>query len=332
MPIEDVRKKVLVTGGGGFIGSRLVHALLDRGCSVKVLDIQRGLLKAEAHQKLEFLGMGRDHLHAGIADEDLVEQAVEDVDVIYHLAINWDGSTWRHELPLADLFDVNIRGALNLLETAKSCGVRHFLYASSEAVYGRTGTLIADEESVCKPELWEGDPGPAYGILKLTIEKLCLLYHYHRGLPATIFRIRVAFDDKEAQLLNGEKLRKVFSGDILELAEGNGRESIHVDEVAEAFLLATLNEGAYGQVLNLSNPTTYISDRELYQIVIRLTDSKSEIKSTANPKLLGPTLESIEKTQAILGWKPKKTRDDLKRAITSTIQSIAKTRSSGRND
>lgn len=331
MPISDIKKKILVTGGGGFIGSKLVHALLEKGCRVKVLDVRLGRLKGESKQNLEIIGVGSDELHGGIADKDLVEQAVEDVDVIYHLAINWDALTWRHTLPLAILFNANVRGTLNLLETARSCGVRHFLFSSSCAVYGRAGTssscavpgksLILDEESVCKPELWRGDPGPAYGILKLTTEKLCLMYHYQYRLPVTVFRIEVVWDDEEVQFLGRGNVNKVQKEEIVEVVEGNGFGSVHVDEVVQAFLLATLNENAYGQVFNLSNPATYMSYRELYQFLIQHTGSKSKIRLITDPRLISSVPESIEKIQRMLGWKPQKNKEDVKRAIVQSVQS-----------
>ena len=326
MPVNGIEKSVLVTGGGGFIGSRLVHALLEKGCRVKVLDVQLGLLKGESKPNLEIIGVGSDELHGGIADREIVEQAVEGVDVIYHLAINWDAVTWRHEQPLADLFDANIRGTLNLLETAKSSGVRHFLFSSSCAVYGKVNTLIRDEEAVCKPELWDGSPGPAYGILKLTTEKLCLMYHHHHRLPVTVFRIDVAFDDHEAQLLRIPIVEKVLRGQVVELIEDEGCSSIHVDEIVQAFFLATLNEDGYGQVFNLSNPATYISFRELYQFIIQLTGSKSEIRLITDPTLIVSAPESIDKIQKTLGWKPQKTKEDLKNAIDRTIQTFIRTR------
>jgi UDP-glucose 4-epimerase len=113
LPLSDTKKKVLVTGGAGDIGSRLVKALLKKGFKVKILDCQYGPFKDEKHPNLEFVGIGNDELHGGMADTDAVQKAVTDVDVVYHLAINWDGHTWKHELPLADLFDVNIKGTLN---------------------------------------------------------------------------------------------------------------------------------------------------------------------------------------------------------------------------
>lgn len=324
MTIEDVKKKVLVTGGGGFIGSRLAQALLKKGCKVKILDIQLGLLKHETNPNLEFIGIGSNDLHGGMSNKSLVEEAVKDVDVIYHLAINWDGHTWSHTLPLADLFDANIRGTLNLLEAAKSQGVKHFLFSSSVAVYGETKSLSIDEETVCKPELWNGDPGPAYGIMKFTTERLCLMYHHHYGLPVTAFRIEVVFDDNEVQFLSSKTVNDVIKGETMEAIEGDGFATIHVDEIVQAFLIATLNKNAYGQVFNLSNPATYMTTRELYQLLIELTGSKSEIKLITDSmrRSASSPLESIDEIQRMLGWKPQKTKEDVKKAIAKYVQSV----------
>jgi UDP-N-acetylglucosamine 4-epimerase len=324
MGIEDIEKRVLVTGGGGFIGSRLVKALLQKGLAVKVLDTQLGLLKEETNPRLEFVGIGSSDLRGGMVDKDLVEQTVKDVDAIYHLAINWDGFTWGHSLPVSDLFDVNIRGTLNLLEAAKSQEVQHFLYSSSVAAYGETKSLVLDEETVCKPELWSGDPGPAYAILKLTIEKLCLMYFHHYGLPVTAFRIEVVFDDNEVQFLGRRIIEDIVKGEIMEVIEGDGFATIHVDEIVQAFLIATLNKNAYGQVFNLSNPATYMTTRELYQLLIELTGSRSEIKLMTDLmyRRNSSPPESIEKIQRMLGWQPQKTKDDVKGAIAKYARSI----------
>jgi UDP-glucose 4-epimerase len=216
--------KALVAGGGGFIGSRLVHALLNNGWTVRVLDVQYGDL-GKYGKDLSFFGVGCDDMRGGMVDMNVVKQAVRSVDVVYHLALNWDGATWRHKTPIPDLFDVNIRGTINLLEEAKTEKVKHFLFASSTAVYGNGNAepAIVDEESPCKPELFSGDPGPAYGIMKFTTERLCLLYYRVYGLPVTVLRIGYVFE----QPSKGE---------------------IHVKDVIQAFILATLNRKAYGQV------------------------------------------------------------------------------------
>lgn len=265
---------VLVTGGAGLVGSRLVRALLNEGLKVRVLDTRYGELdSAKTAPNLEFAGVGSDGLKGGMANKATVEEAVKGVDVIYHLAINWDGASWKHALPLADLFDANIRGTLNLLQSAKSNKVRHFLFSSSAAVYGETEWTLksgfhakpartADEETVCRPEFWNSDPSrPAYAILKLATERLCLMYHHSFGLPVTVFRLEYVFV--------GER----------ELSDG---ANIHVDDVVRAFLLATLNKKAYGQVFNIAHRARYLSST---------------------------------KAQEMLGWSPTKTREFLRKRI-----------------
>jgi nucleoside-diphosphate-sugar epimerase len=296
--------------------------LLRDGCNVRVLDVQDGRLKGELNPNLEFVGVGEDPLHGGMCDRATVSKAVRDVDVVYHLAINWDGHTWRHRSSTADLLDVNIRGTLNLLEAAKLQGVKHFLFSSSCAAYGKAKHRLVDEETICKPELWNGDPGPAYGITKLTTEKLCLMYYHQHSLPVTVFRIEVVFDDEEAQIIGNEMVKDVMKGEPIEIVEGNGQASIHVNDVVRAFLLATGNEEAYGEVFNISNPATFISDRELYELLIQLTKSKSRIKRVDDPNRVYATVESIEKVRKRLGWAPEKTKEDLVRAISRSTESI----------
>ncbi len=270
MPVGLAGKKILVTGGAGLIGSRLVRALLAERCKVRILDIRYGSLDdIKTDPSLWFVGVGDDASLGGMADRKVVNRAVKGVEVIYHLAINWDGFTWRHRTPLAELFDTNIRGTLNLLDAATAQGVRHFLFSSSAAVYGETfrtlslnrrlgKSTLTDEESTCNPEDWEGDPGPAYAILKLTTEKLCLMHARQYGLPVTVFRVEYAFASK---------------------AELEDYANIHVEDVVQAFLAATMNKRAYGQVFNLAYPAPHIS---------------------------------VRKIQRVLGWKPSSTEDFLR--------------------
>ncbi len=262
-----------MTGGSGLLGSRIVRRLLSDGQKVRVLDTRYGELgDVKTHKNLEFVGVGGSDLRGGMLDRQVVEEAARNVSVVYHLAINWDGSTWRHTLPLPRLFDANIRGTFNLLEAARSHNIEHFLFSSSAGVYGETQRTIslkgrsmlngvADEESVCKPYLWDGDPGPAYAILKLAVENLCLMYQYNYGLPVTVFRIEYIF-------LNQDQLR-----------DG---ANIHVDDVVRAFLLATLNKKAYGQVFNIAYPAPHISTKKIRRILDWKPESIREFFGTAS--------------------------------------------------
>ncbi len=248
----------LVTGGSGLLGEVLVRKLLADGQKVKVLDTRYGNLRdVRTHRNLEFLGVGQGDLHGGMVDRHTVYKAVKNVSVVYHLAVNWNGHTWRHSLPLTQLFDSNVRGTFNLLEAARSQNVKHFLFSSSAAVYGETQRTVSlkghsllkrrvDEESACKPYLWDGDPGPAYAVLKLTLENLCMMYYHAYELPVTAFRIEYVFTNKQ-QLRDGANIR--------------------VDDVVRAFSIATLNKKAYGQIFNLATPVPYISIRKIQRIL-----------------------------------------------------------------
>ncbi len=97
---------------------------------MRVLDVQTGRLEHVDDPNLEFVGLGVDPLRGGMFDRSLVRRAVRGVDVVYHLAINWDGHSWRGRLPLPELFNDNIRGTCNLLGAAKSSGVKHLLFSS----------------------------------------------------------------------------------------------------------------------------------------------------------------------------------------------------------
>lgn len=318
MGLESVRRKVLVTGGSGLIGSRLVRALLEKGQRVRVLDLHEGLLQGEENPRLEFVGIGGDPLTGGMADRAVVKGAVEGVDVIYHLAINWDGHTWRHAIPIADRLEVNLRGAIDLLEEAKSQGVRHFLFSSSCAVYGQSSRLMADEETACEPETWMGDPGRAYGILKWTTERLCLLYCYEHGLPVTVFRIDYVFDDRQG-LPTGKIEENLRRAEPIEVVDGDGYSGVHVDDVVQAFTQATLNRDAYAHVFNLSNPAAFVTYREVYELLIPATGSRSEVKLVADPTHPRRPLLSTEKIRRVLDWNPRKGRDELLRAIARSL-------------
>jgi nucleoside-diphosphate-sugar epimerase len=117
-----------------------------------------------------------------------------------------------------------------------------------------------DEESVCKPYVWEGDPGSAYAVLKLALENLCLMYYHRYGLPVTAFRVEYIFASQE-QLDDGA--------------------NIHVDDVVQAFLLATLNRKAYGEIFNIAYSAPYISTKKIQSILGSKPHATKEFRETS---------------------------------------------------
>ena len=294
--------RVLVAGGAGFIGSRLVKALLQDGHQVRVLDIC-SKTPERSDPNLEFILGGMEY-------EEVADRVMENIDVVYHLALfGHDFSPRSYET-----FDINIKGTLNLLESARVHEVKHFLFSSSGVVYGRPRYLPIEEEHPCNPEETLAGPGMTYGIIKLTTEKLCMLYYHQLGLPVTVFRITAVFSDDRVVGIDSV-VEAASKGESIEVLKGSGFESVHINEVVEAFLLATLNEKAYGHVFDVSNPNTFMLDYELAQFIIQLVNSKSEIKLVSDAKFIGSMPDNIEKIQRLLGWKPKMQKEDFKEAI-----------------
>ena len=313
--MSKIQANVLVSGAAGYLGSAAVASLLESGAHVKALCHTRGGRLASLHSpNLEVIGLGTD----GFYDQDVLTKALEGIDVVYHFAINWQGHVWKETGTLDRYIHDNLNGTLNLLQASKTGGIKQFIYASSAIVYGVQKARIVDEESICLPETWNRDPGAAYCITKLAVEKLCHICAKEFGFQLTIFRIGVVFDEKKAILPDPVFIRKILRGENVEVQRGVGRTSIHVDDVVQAFLLATLNSKAYGQIFNLSNPKTFISDMDMYQFLVDAAHSKSEVLVLPKPSA-GPPIESMAKTRRMLGWRAQKNLDELKLALVGSL-------------
>jgi UDP-glucose 4-epimerase len=272
--------RVLVTGGAGYVGSHLVDALRQAGHAVRVLDLQPA---------------NGDFIRGSVADSSLVAQAVEDVEVVYHLAWGFYPGDERREI------QENLFGTVNLLEAALAIGVRHFLLASSAVVYGPTGPSLVDEEYPCHPER-STIGGPVYGITKLACEKLCLVYQ-RRGLPVTIFRMHGVFSQGRLGQF-GQMIEQALAGEPVRAIREAGGEYVHLRDVLRAFLLAMDNPKAYGEVFNLAGSHTY-SDPDLARTIVEITGSESQIELVEDPTQ-GVISVSVDKLRRLLGYEPER--------------------------
>lgn len=153
--------RTLVTGGAGFIGSNLADALLAAGHEVRVLDDLSSGLR-------ENVPAGATFLEGEITDVDLVDQAVDGVEVVFHQGAR--GSVARSlEAPL--LSDhVNVSGTLTVLDAARRAGVRRIVSASSSSVYGGVAPRPSPESSALEPK-------SPYAVTKLAGEHYLRVYH-----------------------------------------------------------------------------------------------------------------------------------------------------------
>ena len=131
--------RYLVTGGAGFIGSHLVHRLLEQGAEVRVLDN----FSTGKRENLSGLEGRLEVLEGDVRDPAVVEKAVRDVEVVFHQAafVSVPESIEKPQI----CFDVNVAATLALFEAARRAGVRRVVFASSAAVYGESDALPLKE-------------------------------------------------------------------------------------------------------------------------------------------------------------------------------------------
>lgn len=156
-------QKILVTGGAGFIGSHTVDALLAKGCQVRVLDnLSSGKLAnlPESHSRLEFV-------QGDIRDIDTVERVCKGIDAVLHLAAQVSVQSSIEQPVLSG--EINIRGFLNVLDTARRAGIKRVVYASSAAVYGMPSELPLTEAAMTRPM-------SPYGLEKLINDQYAALF------------------------------------------------------------------------------------------------------------------------------------------------------------
>ena len=238
----------LVTGGAGFIGSNLCEALLNKGYTVRCMD---NLSTGHKENIGPFLGNPRfTFLETDIRDLDSCMEACEGVDFVLHQAA-WGSVPRSIEMPLL-YEEINIRGTLNMMEAARQCGVKKFVYASSSSVYGDSTTLP-------KKEGGEGNLLSPYALTKRTDEEYGKLYHKLYGLDTyglryfNVFGRRQSPDGAYAAVI--PKFLKLLINDEQPTINGDGKQSrdfTYIDNVIEANMRAALaDSSAAGEAYNI---------------------------------------------------------------------------------
>ena len=281
--------KALVTGGAGFIGGHLVEMLVEDGWDVIVFDnFERASLET-----LKALPPEVELRRIDIRDLESMKRYVNDVDVIFHLAALID--VVESEVKRDEYWDVNVVGTRNILEAALGCG-SIVVFASSAAVYG----------DLDKPAREDLKPSPInfYGLTKLEAEKLCLKYH-RKGLRISILRLFNVFGERARGGVVKIFLEKALHGEPL-IIYGDGeavRDFIYVKDVAEAFLRASREEKAFGEVINIGSGKP-VKIRELAELVSTLTGVEIKYVKRRSGEILF-SLADISKAKNVLNWTPK---------------------------
>lgn len=304
---------VLVTGGGGFIGSNLVRALLERGDRVRVLD------NFSTGDRANLEGLDIDVVEGELRSYERVHAAVRGAEVVFHLGAL--GSVPRSVQDPLTSSAVNVEGTLNVLLAARDEGVRRVVFSSSTSVYGTSRTLPTNEEQ-------PPDPISPYGVAKLAAERYCVSFSrvYH-SFETVVLRYFNVFGPRQSPFSQYAAVVPLFvtaiaAGEPVTIF-GDGEQSrdfTYVGNVVGATLLAADAAGASGRIFNIAAGAP-ASVNEVADTIGRILGKPVE-RRHLEPRTgdIRDSWGDISAAQETLGWEP---RVGLEDGLRLTVDSLA---------
>ncbi|MER3409981.1 MAG: LPS biosynthesis protein WbpP [Thermoleophilia bacterium] len=292
-------RRVLVTGGAGFIGSHLVRALLERGDEVRVLDN----FSTGNRANLEGLERDVEVIEGELRSYERVHNAVRGCELVFHQgALPSVPRSVQDPLTTAA---VNVEGTLNVLLAARDEGVRRVVFASSSSVYGNQDALPLSEQA--RP-----DPISPYGVAKLAAERFCVSFSRVYPLETIVLRYFNVFGPRQDPR---SEYAAVVPRFIVEVAAGRPlpvygdgeqrRDFTYVANVVEANLLAADAPDGNGAVVNVATGQA-VSVNELADAIGRVLGRAVERRYLPpRPGDVRASWANVSAARALLGWKPR---------------------------
>jgi len=311
-------KRVMVTGGLGFIGSNLAERLVDLGANVLLVDSMLEATGANRANIAEIEERVATRI-VDVRDALAMERLVADQQVIFNLAGQVSHLDSMHD-PFTDL-DINCRAQLSLLEACRhrNPGVK-VVFASTRQIYGRPDYVPVDERHLVHPT-------DVNGINKMAGEWYHILYNNVYGLRACSLRLTNTYGPRmlvknNRQTAIGWFIRQVLDGEEIQLF-GDGlqlRDFTFVDDAVDAFLRAGASDVSNGEVFNLGGDEP-VSLRDLLDLLIDIAGKGSYRLVPFPPEKkaidIGSVYADYSKIERALGWKP---TTDIRTGLERTIE------------
>ena len=290
-------KKVLVTGGAGFIGSNIVHSLLAQGALVRVLDDF-----STGHEDNLPVDPGMELVRGSVTDSDLVRSVVKGMDIVIHEAARNIIVSMRN--PRED-FEVNIGGTLNILLAVREWKVPRVVYASSVSVYGNSRYLPVNEDDATNML-------SPYAVSKYAGENYCKAFYESYSVSTTVMRysnvygLRQRPDNPYCGVIarffeaarRGEKLN--IHGDGAQT-----RDFTYIDDVVAATLQAAVSQKSEGEIYNVGTGCeTSINTLARWIIDMTKTDANIDYVDRRDIDNIRRRVVNIEKIRRELKWVP----------------------------
>jgi UDP-glucose 4-epimerase len=291
--------RVLVTGGGGFIGSNLVRALVERGDDVRVLDNFSTGNRANLADLADDVEVAEGELRS----YERVHAATRGIEVVFHQGAL--PSVPRSVQDPLTTSAVNVEGTLNVLLASRDEGVRRVVFASSSSVYGNSDELP-------RVETQHLDPISPYGVSKLAAERYCVSFARVYPIETVALRYFNVFGPHQDPTSQYAAVVPRFVTAIAEERPvdvyGDGRQQrdfTFVSNIVEANLLAAEAEGVSGRVVNVATGRG-TSVNELADTVAAVLGK--EVEREFHPQRAGDVRDSwadVDRARELLGWQPR---------------------------
>ena len=297
-------KRVLITGGLGFIGSALARRLVDLGAEVTLVD---SLVPEYGGNRFNIAGI-EDRVRVNVSDvrdEHSFRHLVQGQEILFNLAGQTSHLDSMND-PFTDL-DINVRAQLSIVETCRRVNPSiRIVFASTRQIYGKPETLPVDEKHLLHPT-------DVNGIHKMAGEWYHILYNDVYGVRACALRLTNTYGPgmrvRDArQTFLGVWIRRLLQGEPIEVWGGEQlRDFTFVDDAVDAFLLAAAPETA-GAIYNLGGEPA-ISLRDLAELLVRINGG-GDVRVAPFPADrkaidIGDYYADFSKARRELGWTPR---------------------------
>jgi UDP-glucose 4-epimerase len=305
-------KRILITGGAGFIGSHLVERLIAANDVVVYDNLHRNALQfahLDDHPRLHFL-------KGDVLDYAATRRAVEGCQIVIHCAAI--AGVYTVDRSAVRTMEVNLLGTNQVVKASLEVGVERFVEFSTSEVYGpfiHKGK--EDDLSTIGPI---GESRWVYAASKLASEHLSYAHYKEDGLPLVVVRPFNVYGPRQVGdgAIRGMVIQALQNLPITIYNDGTQiRSWCYIDDFADGVLRCVERNEALGHAFNLGNPQGTVTNFELANTILRLTNSQSEIIFRPHP---GPEVDlrvpSIEKAMTLLGFRPTVSLND---GISRTI-------------
>jgi nucleoside-diphosphate-sugar epimerase len=288
-------RRVLVTGGEGFLGANLARRLSDDGHDVHIFSRPN---PARQWKLVDLLGVVAKVHAVDLLDQDDVQAAVAAVrpEIVFHLAGRVDLE--RSAEMARHCVSENVLTTINLIEALRDLPIESMIYTSTTEVYGSGPTPFREDQRL--------DPPSPYAVSKVAGESLCRLWARQFGLPVRILRIASAYGQ-------GQPLQRLIPSIILSAlrgrppilhSKGHGRDFLHVDDVVRGIASAAITGLDPGEIVNLGSPLPFLIEEIARMIFAEMKVDLSIEWRESRPSESPYWATDFEKAERLLGWDP----------------------------